>query len=105
MRLRAEERTAAGEAHGGQRLLGALTRAKATNVAVMVSRVYGGQNIGKARFEHIVERAVNEGQGVLGLQDVLFDEVEPALLLGLQPPPDGQPVVIDGQMLRSCRLT
>ena len=48
-----------GEAHGGQRLLGALTRAKATNVAVMVSRVYGGQNIGKARFEHIVERAMS----------------------------------------------
>uniref|UniRef100_A0A7S4I1T0 Impact N-terminal domain-containing protein n=1 Tax=Prymnesium polylepis TaxID=72548 RepID=A0A7S4I1T0_9EUKA len=46
-----------GEAHGGQRLLGSLTKAKAVNVAVVVSRVYGGQNIGKARFEHICERA------------------------------------------------
>uniref|UniRef100_A0A7S4MD44 Impact N-terminal domain-containing protein n=1 Tax=Prymnesium polylepis TaxID=72548 RepID=A0A7S4MD44_9EUKA len=45
-----------GEAHGGQRLLGSLTKAKAVNVAVVVSRVYGGQNIGKARFEHICER-------------------------------------------------
>jgi len=42
-----------GEAHGGQRLLGALTKMKAVNVAVCVSRVYGGQNIGKARFEHM----------------------------------------------------
>ena len=53
--------------------------------------------------EHIVERAVKK-EGGAGLKDVLFDEVHPVLLLGLQPPPDGQPVV-DGQMLRSCRLT
>ena len=46
-----------GEAHGGQRLLGALTKKGATNVAVVVSRVYGGVNIGKRRFELIVETA------------------------------------------------
>ena len=46
-----------GEAHGGQRLLGCLTRLKVTNAAVMVSRVYGGQNLGKARFEHICRAA------------------------------------------------
>ena len=46
-----------GEAHGGQRLLGALTRANACNVAVVVSRVYGGVNIGKRRFELICETA------------------------------------------------
>ena len=33
-----------GESNGGQRLMGCLTRLKATDVAVMVSRVYGGQN-------------------------------------------------------------
>ena len=48
-----------GEAHGGQRLLGSLTKAKVVNVAVVVSRVYGGENIGKARFEHICERATS----------------------------------------------
>lgn len=42
-----------GESNGGQRLMGCLTRLKATDVAVMVSRVYGGQNLGKARFDHI----------------------------------------------------
>lgn len=46
-----------GEARGGQRLMGALIKAGATNVAVVVSRVYGGQNLGKVRFEHIAERA------------------------------------------------
>jgi hypothetical protein len=46
-----------GEARGGQRLLGALTKAGATDVAVIVSRVYGGENIGKRRFEIIAERA------------------------------------------------
>ena len=45
-----------GEAHGGQRLLGCLTKLAACNVAVMVSRVYGGENIGKRRFELICER-------------------------------------------------
>ena len=45
-----------GEAHGGQRILGCLTKMGAVNVAVMVSRVYGGENIGKKRFELIVER-------------------------------------------------
>eukprot|EP00316_Scyphosphaera_apsteinii_P024885 CAMPEP_0119337748 /NCGR_PEP_ID=MMETSP1333-20130426/94630_1 /TAXON_ID=418940 /ORGANISM="Scyphosphaera apsteinii, Strain RCC1455" /LENGTH=143 /DNA_ID=CAMNT_0007348865 /DNA_START=199 /DNA_END=630 /DNA_ORIENTATION=- len=46
-----------GEAHGGQRLAGCLVREKAVNCAVVVSRVWGGQNLGKRRFEHIVERA------------------------------------------------
>ena len=46
-----------GEAHGGQRLLGCLTKLDACNVAVMVSRVYGGVNIGKRRFELIQETA------------------------------------------------
>lgn len=46
-----------GEAHGGQRLLGCLTKKDACNVAVIVSRVYGGVNIGKRRFELIVETA------------------------------------------------
>ena len=46
-----------GEAHGGQRLLGGLTRLKGTDIAVMVSRVYGGENLGKVRFEHIVRCA------------------------------------------------
>ena len=45
-----------GEARGGSRILGTLTKAGATNVAVMVSRVYGGVNIGKRRFELIAER-------------------------------------------------
>ena len=44
-----------GEAHGGQRLLGCLTKLGACNVAVMVSRVNGGENIGKRRFELICE--------------------------------------------------
>ena len=46
-----------GEQHGGQRLLGALTKEKVSNAAVVVARWYGGVNIGKARFEHICERA------------------------------------------------
>ncbi|KOO21450.1 upf0029-domain-containing protein [Chrysochromulina tobinii] len=46
-----------GEANGGQRLMGCLTRLKATDVAVMVSRVYGGQNLGKVRFDHICSAA------------------------------------------------
>eukprot|EP00320_Phaeocystis_rex_P014289 CAMPEP_0119091394 /NCGR_PEP_ID=MMETSP1178-20130426/156130_1 /TAXON_ID=33656 /ORGANISM="unid sp, Strain CCMP2000" /LENGTH=196 /DNA_ID=CAMNT_0007074899 /DNA_START=26 /DNA_END=613 /DNA_ORIENTATION=+ len=46
-----------GEAHGGQRLLGCLTKLKAVGVAVVVSRVYGGQNLGKVRFEHICTAA------------------------------------------------
>ena len=37
------------QAHGGQRLLGCLTKLKAVGVAVVVSRVYGGQHLGKAR--------------------------------------------------------
>lgn len=45
-----------GEAHGGQRIKGCLTKLNAIGVAVMVSRVYGGENIGKKRFELIVER-------------------------------------------------
>ena len=45
-----------GEAHGGQRIKGCLTKLNAVGVAVMVSRVYGGENIGKKRFELIVER-------------------------------------------------
>ena len=44
-----------GEAHGGQRIAGCLTKKGACDVAVMVSRVYGGVNIGKRRFEIIVE--------------------------------------------------
>jgi len=37
------------QARGGQRLLGCLTKLKAVGVAVVVSRVYGGQHLGKAR--------------------------------------------------------
>jgi len=48
-----------GEAHGGQRLLGCLTKQKAVDVAVVCSRVYGGQNLGKARFQHIVNTAAH----------------------------------------------
>lgn len=46
-----------GEAQLGQRLLGCLTKIGACDTAVMVSRVYGGENIGKRRFEITVERA------------------------------------------------
>jgi len=46
-----------GEARGGQRLLGALTKIAAADVAVVVSRVYGGVNIGKRRFELIASTA------------------------------------------------
>mmetsp|Transcript_15142 Transcript_15142/g.32924 ORF Transcript_15142/g.32924 Transcript_15142/m.32924 type:complete len:210 (-) Transcript_15142:247-876(-) len=46
-----------GETHGGQRLLGCLTKEKVTDAAVVVARVWGGVNLGKARFEHIQERA------------------------------------------------
>lgn len=46
-----------GEANLGQRLLGCLTKQGACDVAVMVSRVYGGENIGKRRFEIVCERA------------------------------------------------
>lgn len=56
-----------GEARGGQRLMGCLTRLKGANVAVMVSRVWGGQNLGKARFEHIA-RAAEELLTALGHQ-------------------------------------
>lgn len=42
-----------GEARGGQRLLGCLTKVKALGCAVIVSRVWGGQNLGQARFAHI----------------------------------------------------
>lgn len=46
-----------GETNLGQRLLGCLTKQGACDVAVMVSRVYGGENIGKRRFEIVCERA------------------------------------------------
>ena len=46
-----------GEARGGQRLLGCLTTEKVVNAAVIVARVWGGVNLGKARFDHIQERA------------------------------------------------
>ena len=36
---------------------GCLTKQKAVGVAAVVSRVWGGQNLGKARFEHIVSTA------------------------------------------------
>ncbi|KAK3287689.1 hypothetical protein CYMTET_4806 [Cymbomonas tetramitiformis] len=47
-----------GEASAGGRLLAALTKAGSMNVVVVVSRWYGGQNIGQARFRHVQERAV-----------------------------------------------
>ena len=43
-----------GETNGGRRLLGMLSKEGAVGVAVLVSRVYGGVNLGKARFEHIM---------------------------------------------------
>lgn len=46
-----------GEARGGQRLLGCLTAEKVSNAAIVVARVWGGVNLGKARFDHIQERA------------------------------------------------
>ena len=44
-----ERRPPPPQARGGQRLLGCLTKLKAVGVAVVVSRVYGGQHLGKAR--------------------------------------------------------
>ena len=46
-----------GEPHIGQRLLGCLTKVGACDVAVVVSRVFGGENIGKRRFEITCDRA------------------------------------------------
>ena len=46
-----------GEARGGERLLGALNKDKVINAGVLVARWFGGVNLGKARFEHICERA------------------------------------------------
>lgn len=48
------------QAHGGQRLLGCLTKLKSVGVAVVVSRVYGGQHLGKAR-------CIGQGCGEAGL--------------------------------------
>jgi len=42
-----------GEERAGTKLLNMLTQKKASDVAVVVLRWYGGTNIGKARFEHI----------------------------------------------------
>ena len=46
-----------GEARLGQRLLGSLTKQGACDVAAVVSRVYGGENIGKRRFEIVADTA------------------------------------------------
>ena len=46
-----------GEARAGGRLKSALKKRKVVDVACLVARWYGGVNIGKARFEHIAERA------------------------------------------------
>ena len=43
-----------GEARGGQRLLGMLGKEGALGCAVVVSRWFGGEMLGKARFEHIM---------------------------------------------------
>ena len=45
-----------GEARGGAAIRAELNAKKALGVAVVVTRFYGGVNIGKARFEHIRER-------------------------------------------------
>jgi len=42
-----------GEAGGGYRLMSCLARLRGTDVAIMVSRVYGGRNLGPIRFDHI----------------------------------------------------
>jgi hypothetical protein len=46
-----------GEARAGGVLLASLRRSKVVGAAIVVARWYGGQNIGKARFKHICERA------------------------------------------------
>ena len=45
-----------GEARGGAAIRAELNARKAVGVACVVTRFYGGENIGKARFEHIRER-------------------------------------------------
>uniref|UniRef100_A0A183B8X0 UPF0029 domain-containing protein n=1 Tax=Echinostoma caproni TaxID=27848 RepID=A0A183B8X0_9TREM len=57
-----------GETHAGSRLLHLLTISGAENVAVMVSRWYGGIQLGPDRFKHInnVARQLLTEQGFLG---------------------------------------
>lgn len=42
-----------GEANGGSRIRGTLRRMKGKGFAVVVARWYGGENLGKIRFQHI----------------------------------------------------
>lgn len=47
-----------GETKAGAKLMAMLNRQEALNVVVVVSRWYGGKNIGPVRFTHIQERAL-----------------------------------------------
>ncbi|XP_059097574.1 protein IMPACT-like [Tigriopus californicus] len=57
-----------GENQGGSRLLHLLEAAGALNVAVVVTRWFGGIQIGPDRFKHIntAARAILEAEGVIG---------------------------------------
>ncbi|KAA0192871.1 putative Impactlike protein [Fasciolopsis buskii] len=59
-----------GETHAGSRLLHLLTISGAENVAIVVSRWYGGIQLGPDRFKHInnVARQLLTEQGFLGSQ-------------------------------------
>ena len=46
-----------GEVNGSQKILEALNAKTMDGLAVFVSRQYGGQHIGRARFNHIKECA------------------------------------------------
>ena len=47
-----------GEARGGSSLRAAMRKERVVGAAAVVARWYGGENIGKARFRHIQERAI-----------------------------------------------
>ncbi|CAH8479499.1 unnamed protein product [Dicrocoelium dendriticum] len=65
-----------GETHAGSRLLHLLTISCAENVAVMVSRWYGGIQLGPDRFKHInnVARQLLSLHGMLGPQQLHSEE-------------------------------
>ena len=47
-----------GETRGGSSLRAAMRKERVVGAAAVVARWYGGENIGKARFRHIQERAI-----------------------------------------------